>query len=69
MPRPPKKPEDRKGYHLRVPLTDAQRSLVEQASQLEGEDMAAWARGVLLTAARKRIAKAQPSPETDESAS
>jgi hypothetical protein len=55
MPRPRKNPEDRKDYHLRVPLTDAQLAIIEEAVRLEGEDKAGWARSVLLAAAKKRI--------------
>jgi hypothetical protein len=59
MPRPPKSPEDRKSYHLRVPLTKAQRDLIEEAVRLEGEDKARWAREILLAAARKRVGPKQ----------
>jgi len=59
MPRPPKKPADRKDYHLRVPLTADQLAVIEEATRLDDESMAGWARGVLLAAARKRIEKAQ----------
>jgi uncharacterized protein (DUF1778 family) len=52
-----KKPEDRKSYHLRVPLTPGQRSLIEDAAKLNEEDKAGWARSVLLTAAKRAIAK------------
>jgi hypothetical protein len=55
MPRPPKKPEDRKDYHLRVPLTQAQRALVDAAAQAEGQEKAAWARTILLAAAKKQL--------------
>ncbi len=58
MGRPRKNPEDRKDYHLRVPLTDAQRAAVEEASRLEDRDMAAWAREILVDAAKRRIGKA-----------
>ena len=61
MPRPPKKPEDRKDYHLRVPLTVGQLAVIEEAVQLEGEDKAGWARAVLLAAAKKRIDGARKS--------
>ena len=57
MARPPKKPAERKAYHLRVPLAAAQRALIEEAAQLAGADKAAWARAVLLHAARKRVEK------------
>lgn len=57
MARPRKNPEDRKDYHLRVPLNEAQHALIEEAVQLEGEEKAAWARVVLLKAARARVAK------------
>jgi hypothetical protein len=57
MARPPKRPEDRKAYHLRVPLAADQRALIEGAAKLAGEDKAAWARAVLLEAARKGLGK------------
>jgi hypothetical protein len=57
MARPLKKPAERKTYHLRVPLAAEQRALIEEASQLAGEDKAAWARAVLLQAARRRVQK------------
>jgi hypothetical protein len=59
MVRPAKNPEERKGYHLRVPLAAKQRTLIEEAARLADEDKATWARTVLLAAARKRIAQRQ----------
>jgi hypothetical protein len=59
MARPRKNPEDRKDYHLRVPLTDAQHSLIEEAVELVEQDKAAWARTVLLDTARRMVAKAR----------
>jgi uncharacterized protein (DUF1778 family) len=59
-----KKPEDRKDYHLRVPLTPGQRALIERAARLDGEDKAGWARPVLLTAAKRTIANSKK--ENDE---
>jgi uncharacterized protein (DUF1778 family) len=58
MPRPRKNPEDRKDYHLRVPLTDAQRSLIEEACRLAEQDLAGWSRTVLLDAARRKVRQA-----------
>ena len=57
MTRARKNPEERKDYHLRVPLNAEQRTLVEEAARQQGEDKAAWARAILLTAARRTIAK------------
>jgi uncharacterized protein (DUF1778 family) len=57
MVRQRKNPEDRKDYHLRVPLTPAQRALIESAAKLEGEDKAGWARTILLTAAKRSLAR------------
>jgi uncharacterized protein (DUF1778 family) len=57
MTRARKNPEERKDYHLRVPLNAEQRRLIEAAARQQGEDKAAWARAVLLTAARRGIAK------------
>jgi hypothetical protein len=54
-----KSPDDRKEYHLRVPLTPGQRALIEEAVRLDGEDKAGWARALLLIAAKRRIAKSK----------
>lgn len=59
MARQHKSPEDRKDYHLRVPLTAGQRTLIEEAARLEGEDRAGWARALLLTAAKRRIGQSK----------
>ena len=63
MPRPRKNPEDRKDYHLRVPLTDAQRMLIEEASKLDNQDMAAWAREILLRTAKNAVRKTGKTSE------
>jgi uncharacterized protein (DUF1778 family) len=59
MVRSRKNPEERKDYHLRVPLSADQRALIEKAVKLEGAEKAGWARALLLTAARRRIAKSE----------
>jgi len=66
MARPAKKPEERKAYHLRVPLAAAQRALIEEAARLAEEDKAAWARTILLEVARKQIAKRKARAATAE---
>ena len=57
MGRHKKNPEDRKSYHLRVPLNDAQRSLIEEVCRANGQDLAAWSRAVLLDAAQRFVKK------------
>jgi uncharacterized protein (DUF1778 family) len=57
MARQRKSLDERKDYHLRVPLTPGQRTLIEGAAKLEGEDKAGWARAVLVTAAKRTISK------------
>ena len=64
MARPPKKPADRKAYHLRVPLAANQRTLIEEAARLAEADKAAWARALLLQAARQQLAQRQTGPAT-----
>jgi hypothetical protein len=59
MPRPKKNPEDRKAYHLRVPLTEAQRAVIVEASGLADKDIAAWAREILLDAAKRAAERAR----------
>ena len=56
MRRPQKNPVDRKSYHLRVPLDEAQRMVIEHASRLDGHDLATWARAILLRTAEVRFA-------------
>jgi hypothetical protein len=42
---------------LRIPLTSEQKQLITDATRDEPEGMAAWARAILLQAARKKTAK------------
>jgi hypothetical protein len=42
---------------LRIPLTSEQKGLIDQATEDEPEGKAAWARAILLTAAKKKIAR------------
>jgi hypothetical protein len=73
MARAHKKPEERKDYHLRVPLNAAQRALIEEAARQQGEEKAGWARAILLSAARRQTTASQkatpasaPAAETAE---
>jgi uncharacterized protein (DUF1778 family) len=65
MARPPKDPKLRKDADLRIPLTAEQKKLVMDAAALEGEDMAAWVRPILLDAAR-RVAKKKRSGDDQQ---
>ncbi len=42
---------------LRIPMTSEQKALIDEATRDEPEGKAAWARAILLDAARKRVAK------------
>ena len=44
---------------LRILLTAEQKALIEEAARLNQSDVAAWARPILLDAARSMIAKSQ----------
>jgi len=57
MARPPKKPELRMDKDLRIPVTAEQRETVNEAARASGFDMAAWARNILLRAAKQGIKK------------
>lgn len=59
MARPPKKPELRMDKNLMIPVTEAQRELVNQGATAAGQDMATWARPILLAAAKREIAKSK----------
>lgn len=42
---------------LRIPMTSEQRALIDDATRDEPEGKAAWARAILLEAAKKKVAK------------
>ena len=42
---------------LRIPVTRAQKALIDRATADEPEGMAAWARQILLEAAKRKLAK------------
>ena len=44
---------------IRLPLTEDQKKLIEEAASLDQSDLTAWARPILLAAARHRITKVQ----------
>jgi hypothetical protein len=60
MGRPRKDDSLRMDTDLRVPLTGEQKALLDEATSDEPQGKAAWARTVLLDAARKKIAKRKP---------
>jgi hypothetical protein len=51
MGRPPKSKAERKDTDLRIPVTAEQKEAILRASKRAGQDMAAWARPILLQAA------------------
>jgi len=57
MGRPPKDESLKMTIPLRVMLTADQKKAIDQAAALEGQEVSAWVRPVLLEAARRRIAK------------
>ena len=57
MGRPRKDGRLRMETSLRIPVTSEQKSLIDEATSDEPEGMAAWARLVLLQAAREKIAR------------
>jgi hypothetical protein len=57
MARPLKTGRMRLDRDLRIPVTGEQKALITEATADEPEGMAAWARAVLLDAARRKLAK------------
>ena len=53
MARPPKDPELLMDVDLRIPVTKEQKRMVNDAALWAGLDVAAWARRILLSEARK----------------
>ena len=64
MARPPKNGLMRMDRDIRIPVTSEQKALIVQATGDEPEGMAAWARAVLVQAARKKIARAAERSST-----
>jgi hypothetical protein len=59
MARPRKAGALRMNTDLRIPLTSEQKQVIDDATADEPEGKAAWARAILLRAARDRLAKAK----------
>jgi hypothetical protein len=60
MPRPLKDGRLRMDTDLRIPLTSEQKALIDEATADEPEGKAAWARSLLLAAARRKLAYQKP---------
>lgn len=59
--RPPKAESERKVADLRIPLTVQQKELVGAAAKAVGQDMASWARAILMDTAKKTVEEAGDS--------
>jgi hypothetical protein len=57
MARPKKDPALRMDTDIRVPMTGEQKALINEATADEAQGMAAWVRGVLIDAAKRKLAK------------
>ena len=53
----PKAPEKVKSYMLRVRMTEAERSLVEEAARLKSLEVSTWVRFEVVALARKLLSK------------
>lgn len=62
MARPPKDARLRMDTDLRIPVTAEQKRLITEALSDEPAGMAAWARDVLLTAAKEKIQSREHKP-------
>jgi uncharacterized protein (DUF1778 family) len=54
--RPPKPEGERKAKDLRIPVSAEQKATITAAARLSGQDMAAWARAILLREAQDALA-------------
>jgi len=54
MGRPPKSPDERRNQGMRIPLTNAEKLLIEQRAEADGDKPVTWARTALLRAAQKK---------------
>jgi hypothetical protein len=51
-------------FQLRIPVTDEQKALIDEVTADEPEGMAAWARALLLGAARRKRAKGKDDKQS-----
>ena len=65
MARPPKYGDGRMAIHLRIPVTDEQKALIDRVTADEPEGMAAWARAILLSAARRKLSRREGDRRKD----
>ena len=60
MARPPKDGRLRMDTDLRIPVTSEQKALIIEATSDQPDGMAAWARAVLIDAAKRKLARKPP---------
>lgn len=68
MARPRKSGSLRMDKDLRIPVTSEQKALIVEATSDEPEGLAAWARAVLLDAAKRKLTKGKREAARTESA-
>jgi hypothetical protein len=66
MARPRKDGRLRMDTDLRIPLTSEQKALIDAATADEPEGKAAWARGILLEAARRQINRSRKAHDAPD---
>jgi hypothetical protein len=52
--RPPKPPEERRDEGIRIPLTEAEKALIERCAESDGVKPITWARDAVLRLAAKK---------------
>lgn len=55
--RPPKPPEERRNDDVKIPLTEAEKSLIWKAADIDDTKPITWSRKIVLDAAKRRVAK------------
>jgi hypothetical protein len=68
MPRPPKDARHRMSTHLRIPVTDEQKRIIMDAIADESSGFAAWARAILLDAAKRKLARSKDTTAREANA-
>jgi hypothetical protein len=66
MPKPRKDGQPEMASDLEVPLTREHKDLIKEASRFSTDGLSAWARRVLLEAARKEICRRPVEQENDD---
>ena len=64
MGRPPKPKDELRTETIRVPLSEAEKAIIDAAAEIDGAKVTTWAREALLRAAKRKAASGERGSRT-----